>query len=443
MGKINDMSKTDIMDKVKELLPIRDYEKKKFGEVFTPPELINEMLDKLPKSVWGNKDLKWLDPANGAGNFPMVAYTKLMEGLKTKIPNEQKRKDHIIKNMLYMVELNPKNVAKSRKIFGNDANIVCANALKTNWLDKFKKNQGFDVIMGNPPYNSGSTGRSGTSGVDNKFINTFLDFLNKGGYMVFVTKTGWRSRFGGASSREDLSSIHKKLENMTLKYSKVFDFNENPFSQNVLTNFFVIQNKKNSNYETTFCFNNTETKGHVIKNMNIYFLNRKYLTYLKELKDKYGNLKEITRGVPRSSNYLLLSHRTEDVITKRPRGSAKDKFYVIENPNNIMKFFFKSKLYADMRNIGRFTGFATSKALFYDIPDFNKIPTKNREKILKKLKSFENKIRKLPTDAKTRKRSKRKRRNNITRRLKRRQGGGKTRKRSKIKRRHKITRNIR
>ena len=139
-----------------------------------------------------------------------------------------------------MIELNPKNVAQSRRIFGNGANIVCANALKTKWLDKFKKNQGFDIIMGNPPYNFGSAGRSGKSGVDNKFIDTFLDFLNKNGHLVFITKTGWRSRFGD----EDLSSIHKKLENMTLKYSKVFDFNENPFSQNVLTNFFVIQNKK-------------------------------------------------------------------------------------------------------------------------------------------------------------------------------------------------------
>ena len=240
-----------------------------------------------------------------------------------------------------MIELNPRNVAKSRRIFGNNANIVCANALKTKWLDKFKKIQGFDIIMGNPPYNSGNTGRSGTSGVDNKFIDTFLDFLNKNGFLVFVTKTGWRSRFGGGSSAEDLTSIHKKLENMTLKYSKVFDFNENPFSQNVLTNFFVIQNKKNYNYKTTFSFKNAETKGPVIKDMNIYFLNRKYLTYLKELKNKYGSLKEITRGVPRSSNYLLLSHRTEDVLTKRPPGSARDKFYVIENPNNIMKFFSK------------------------------------------------------------------------------------------------------
>ena len=80
-------------------------------------------------------------------------------------------------DMLYMIELNPKNVAKSRRIFGNDANIVCANALKTKWLDKFKKNQGFDIIMGNPTYNTGSAGRSGMTGVDYKFINTFLRFI--------------------------------------------------------------------------------------------------------------------------------------------------------------------------------------------------------------------------------------------------------------------------
>jgi len=418
MGKskhIKDMTSENIIEKIEELLPVRMREKGKFGEVFTPPSLINEMLDKLPKSVWSNKDLKWLDPANGVGNFPMVVFQRLNEGLKTVFSNKQRRKDHIIKNMLYMIELNPGNVAKSRRIFGNNANIVCANALKTKWLDKFKKIQGFDIIMGNPPYNSGNTGRSGTSGVDNKFIDTFLDFLNKNGFLVFVTKTGWRSRFGGGSSAEDLTSIHKKLENMTLKYSKVFDFNENPFSQNVLTNFFVIQNKKNYNYKTTFSFKNAETKGPVIKDMNIYFLNRKYLTYLKELKNKYGSLKEITRGVPRSSNYLLLSHRTEDVLTKRPPGSARDKFYVIENPNNIMKFFFKSKLYADMRNIGRFTGFATSKALFYDIPNFNKIPTKNRERILKKLKSFERKIKK--SGAKTRRRARK-----VTRRRNARRG---------------------
>ena len=32
-------------------------------------ELVCEMLEQLPPSVWKNKDLKWLDPANGIGNF--------------------------------------------------------------------------------------------------------------------------------------------------------------------------------------------------------------------------------------------------------------------------------------------------------------------------------------------------------------------------------------
>ena len=75
MGKskhIKDMTGENIIEKIEELLPVRMREKGKFGEVFTPPSLINEMLNKLPKSVWSNKDLKWLDPANGVGNFPMV-----------------------------------------------------------------------------------------------------------------------------------------------------------------------------------------------------------------------------------------------------------------------------------------------------------------------------------------------------------------------------------
>ena len=37
------------------------------------------------------------------------------------------RKEHIIKNMLYMVELQADNVIVSRKIFGKDANIFCGS----------------------------------------------------------------------------------------------------------------------------------------------------------------------------------------------------------------------------------------------------------------------------------------------------------------------------
>ena len=32
-------------------------------EVFTPPDVVNKMLDLLPTEVWSNPNLKFLDPA--------------------------------------------------------------------------------------------------------------------------------------------------------------------------------------------------------------------------------------------------------------------------------------------------------------------------------------------------------------------------------------------
>ena len=75
-----------LIDKPKELLELineclkpKEIEKKKFGEVFTPMKLVNEMLDKLPQEVWENKDIKWLDPCVGMGNYMIAIYLRLME----------------------------------------------------------------------------------------------------------------------------------------------------------------------------------------------------------------------------------------------------------------------------------------------------------------------------------------------------------------------------
>ena len=111
------MSLRSLIDNPKELLELindclkpKEIEKKENGEVFTPMILINEMLDKLPKEVWTNKNLKWLDPATGMGNFPIAVYLRLMEELKDEIKDTKERKKHILENMLYMSELNKKNV---------------------------------------------------------------------------------------------------------------------------------------------------------------------------------------------------------------------------------------------------------------------------------------------------------------------------------------------
>ena len=44
---------------------IKINEKNKYGEVFTPQSQIDIMLDTLPKHIWNNPNLKWLDPCAG------------------------------------------------------------------------------------------------------------------------------------------------------------------------------------------------------------------------------------------------------------------------------------------------------------------------------------------------------------------------------------------
>jgi site-specific DNA-methyltransferase (adenine-specific) len=92
------------------------------GEVFTPLELVEEMLDKLPKDVWSNPLYKWLDPAAGSGAFPICIYYRLMIGLKEEIKNENLRRKHILENMLYMCEIDENNIKILKIIFCNSNN---------------------------------------------------------------------------------------------------------------------------------------------------------------------------------------------------------------------------------------------------------------------------------------------------------------------------------
>ena len=197
-GLILSMNIEDIQKKINEYLPIRIEEKDKFGEVFTPVDLINELLDKLPSRVWKDPNLKWLDPANGIGNFPMIVYSRLMERLPG--PKNAKKSNHILKNMIYMCELNPKNAIISRKIFGKDANIAVGDFFnKENWKKKFGGIDIFDVIIGNPPFQtevkplSGNANRSAGAGtLWDKFIIQSFELLKPNGILGFITPPGWR-----------------------------------------------------------------------------------------------------------------------------------------------------------------------------------------------------------------------------------------------------------
>ena len=100
----------DVILMLREYVKVGDVEKKKYGEVMTPLELIKEMLATLPEEVWANPNLKWLDPANGTGPYPIMVIYKLMVGLKDWEPDDEKRYKHIVENMIHVCELQPKNM---------------------------------------------------------------------------------------------------------------------------------------------------------------------------------------------------------------------------------------------------------------------------------------------------------------------------------------------
>lgn len=191
---IDNMTSEEIEDFISKHLPVKNLEKAKYGEVFTPSALIKKMLDKLPPLVWTNPDFKWLDPCCGTGNFLIHIYQRLMKGLEKWQSNEDKRSAHIIENMLYMIELNKKNYTICRDLFGVKANIVCSDFL----LDKqfFTKDntvvynviKEFNCIVGNPPFQDDNTtgGSGGKSKLYERIYLKSMTLLKDDGYLTFL-----------------------------------------------------------------------------------------------------------------------------------------------------------------------------------------------------------------------------------------------------------------
>jgi hypothetical protein len=253
------MSLQSLIDNPKELLELindclkpKEVEKKENGEVFTPIKLVNEMLDKLPKEIWKNKNLKWLDPCCGMGNFPIAVYLRLIEGLKDEIKDMKERKKHILENMLYMSELNKKNVLVCKQIFdiNNELklNIYEGDSLKVEYNKEFKIKD-FDIIIGNPPYNASGTKATGNT-IWQLFVNNSIKLLKPNGYICFVHPNGWRKP---NTERGKLYGLFEKMtKENTMLYLEIHDAKDGMKQFNCGTRYdwYILQKKKNKNHKT-------------------------------------------------------------------------------------------------------------------------------------------------------------------------------------------------
>ena len=96
-------------------------------EVFTPRKTCTMMLDILPEEVWHNPDYKWLNPASKNGIFEREIAIRLDKGLEKIIPDVEKRRKHILQNMIYSIGLTKftANVARRTLYYCSQANRKC------------------------------------------------------------------------------------------------------------------------------------------------------------------------------------------------------------------------------------------------------------------------------------------------------------------------------
>jgi site-specific DNA-methyltransferase (adenine-specific) len=84
-------------------------------EVFTPPNIANQMLDMLPQALFKNPDTKFLDPACKTGIFLRETAKRLIKGLESLMPDLEQRIDHIFHHQLYGIAITELTSLLSRR----------------------------------------------------------------------------------------------------------------------------------------------------------------------------------------------------------------------------------------------------------------------------------------------------------------------------------------
>tara|TARA_Y100000780_G_C13694897_1_gene421139 strand:+ start:2213 stop:3661 length:1449 start_codon:yes stop_codon:yes gene_type:complete len=206
------------------------YNKLTYGEVNTPYELINEMLDLLEKDdpfVFKKPYYKWLDPACGYGYYMFALFNRLYNGLKNCIPDDNLREKHIIQNMLFMYEINGEHIQHIKSKFKYEPNITNDDFLSPS--NKLPIHN-FDYIIGNPPYNSHGIKKVPTlkdvckkqdgKTVWDKFVKRSLFLLNNNkdrnsGGICFIIPSIWM--------KPDKSDNYSVFFGENMRYIKTFD----------------------------------------------------------------------------------------------------------------------------------------------------------------------------------------------------------------------------